>query len=72
VVVVVFAGELDPPQPTLKAVAASNIRLSQTAGHTPREVSFLRRKNSGSRRNGSKINAEDVVETVSLKTTVTW
>jgi len=68
---VVFAGELEPPQPTLKAVAANNIRLSQTAGQMPREVSFLRRKNSGSRRKGTKMNAEDVLATVSAKTTVT-
>ena len=68
----VFTLELDPPQPTLKAVAASNMRLSQTAGQVPREVRFLRRKNSGSSRKGSKIRAEDVLATVSAKTTVTW
>jgi len=71
-VVVVVTGELDPPQPTLNAVAASNIKLSQTAGHAPREVSFLRRKNSGNRRKGTKINADDELATVSLNTTVTW
>jgi hypothetical protein len=70
-VVVVFVGELDPPQPTLKAVAASNIRLSQTAGQMARGASFLRRKNSGSKRKGSKMNAVDVLATVSAKTTVT-
>jgi hypothetical protein len=71
-VVVVFVVELDPPQPMLKAVAANNIKLSPTAGQSPREASFLRKKNSGSSRKGSRISAEDVLATVSAKTTVTW
>ena len=62
---------LDPPQPTLKAVAANRIRLRQIADHMPRDANFLRRKNSGSRRNGSRMPAEAVLATVSLKTTVT-
>jgi hypothetical protein len=65
-------GEPDPPpQPILKAVAAKNTRLRQTADQMPREVDFLRRKNSGSRRNGIKIPAAAVLVTVSAKTAVT-
>jgi hypothetical protein len=71
-VVVVFTGELDPPQPTLKAVPAINIKHSQTACQMPRDLCFLRRKNSGSRRKGSKMSAEDVLATVSANTTVIW
>lgn len=67
-----MAGVLPPPQPTLKAQAVTKTRLSQTAGQMRRELSFLRRKNSGSRRNGRIISAEDVLATVSAKTTVTW
>jgi hypothetical protein len=68
----VFVGELDPPQPTLKTVAADNIRHNQKAGQMLSEASLLRGKKSGSRRIGSKISAEDVLATVSAKTTVTW
>ena len=69
---VVVVPELDPPQPTLKAVAANRIRHRQTADHMPRNANFLRRKNSGSRRIGSTMNAEEVLATLSSKTTVTW
>jgi hypothetical protein len=68
---VVVGGELDPPQPMLKAVTTSRIRLNEATGQMVREVNFLRRKNSGSRRNGNRINADVELATVSAKTTVT-
>ena len=68
--VVVVVEELDPPQPTLKAMADTNITLRPRADHMPRRVNFLRRKKSGNRSNGSRIN-DDEPETVSLNTTVT-
>jgi hypothetical protein len=68
---VVVEEEADPPQPTLNAVPTSSISPRTAAGQMPREVSFFLRKNSGNSRNGSKMPAEDVLETVSGKTTVT-
>jgi len=70
-VVVVLVGELDPPQPIVKAEAPARIRPRQTADQIFRDASFLRRKNSGSRRKGKNISAVDVLVTVSAKTTVT-
>jgi len=55
----------------LKAVTTSRIRLNEATGQMVREVNFLRRKNSGSRRNGNRINADVELATVSAKTTVT-
>jgi len=72
VIIVVLVGELEPPQPALNAVAANTIRQRLTADHMPCAANFLRRKNSGSRRIGSTMNAEDVLATLSSKTTVTW
>ena len=65
-------GEAGPPQPILKTVTANISRFSQTAGHMPLLLNFLRSKYNGTARKGSKINPEDVLSTVSAKTTVTW
>jgi hypothetical protein len=56
----------------MRVVLPTRIRLKQTADQMLSDASLLRRKNSGSRRTGSKISAEDVLATVSVKTTVTW
>jgi hypothetical protein len=55
----------------LKAVVASNINPRQAADQMLREASFLRKKNSGNRRMGSRMPAVAVLVTVSAKTTVT-
>ena len=72
VMIVVLEEVLEPPQPALNAVAHNTIRNRLTTDHMPREANFLRRKNSGSRMTGSTMNAEDVLVTVSAKTTVIW
>lgn len=63
--------EPPPPQPTIVAVEASTTNPTQAVIHAPRRVSFLRRKMSGKRRKGSRMFAEVVLVTVSLKTAVT-